>query len=159
LWFWYEEFITNKEKNLPAKYPLRTVKILSLTYNLSIITCLRAMHCRFSYCLAYLGVPSAKAPPHLRTFAERRTDAAVPVRSRKAAIIIRAPICRYQFTVIPFLGFTLVVNNVFPLLRNYVHDFDRFVQCAEEFEAMCSNRKSSAEELCLIGVDEITSMK
>jgi hypothetical protein len=34
-----------------------------------------------------------------------------------------------------------------------------FMQCAEEFEAMCSNRKSSAEEPRRIGVDEITSMK
>jgi hypothetical protein len=34
-----------------------------------------------------------------------------------------------------------------------------FVQCAEEFEAVCSNIKSSAEESRLIGVDEITSMK
>jgi hypothetical protein len=32
------------------------------------------------------------------------------------------------------------------------------VQCAEEFEAMYSNRKSSAEESRLIGVDEITCM-
>jgi hypothetical protein len=31
-----------------------------------------------------------------------------------------------------------------------------FLQCAGEFEAMCSHRKSSAEELRLIGVDEIT---
>jgi hypothetical protein len=45
------------------------------------------------------------------------------------------------------------------MLRNYAHDFDFFVQYAEEFEAMCSNRKSSAEESRLIGVDEITSMK
>jgi hypothetical protein len=45
------------------------------------------------------------------------------------------------------------------MLRNYAHHFDFFVQCAEEFEAMCSNRKSSAEESHLIGVDEITSMK
>jgi hypothetical protein len=34
-----------------------------------------------------------------------------------------------------------------------------FVQCAEEFEAMCSNRKGSREESLLIDVDEITSMK
>jgi hypothetical protein len=33
------------------------------------------------------------------------------------------------------------------------------MQRAEEFEAMCRNRKSYAEELRLIGVDEITSMK
>jgi hypothetical protein len=44
------------------------------------------------------------------------------------------------------------------LLRNYAREFDFFVQCAEEFEAMCSNRKSSAEESRLIGVDEITCM-
>jgi hypothetical protein len=42
------------------------------------------------------------------------------------------------------------------MLRNHAHDFDFFVQCAEEFEAMCSNKNSSAEELDLIGVDEIT---
>jgi hypothetical protein len=34
-----------------------------------------------------------------------------------------------------------------------------FVQCAEEFKARRSNRKSSAEESRLIGVDEIISMK
>jgi hypothetical protein len=33
------------------------------------------------------------------------------------------------------------------------------VQCAEEFEEMCMNRKSSAEESRLIGVDEITCMQ
>jgi hypothetical protein len=33
------------------------------------------------------------------------------------------------------------------------------VQCAEEFEAMCSNRKSSAEESRFIGVDETTYMQ
>jgi hypothetical protein len=33
------------------------------------------------------------------------------------------------------------------------------VQCAEGFEAMCSNEKGSAEELRLIGVDEIMFMK
>jgi hypothetical protein len=33
------------------------------------------------------------------------------------------------------------------------------MQCAEEFEAMCSNRKRSVEESHLIGVDEIMSMK
>jgi hypothetical protein len=45
------------------------------------------------------------------------------------------------------------------MLRNYAHDFDFVVQCAEEFEAMCSNRKSYAEESRLIGVDDITPMK
>jgi hypothetical protein len=44
------------------------------------------------------------------------------------------------------------------MLWNYAHEFDFFVQCAEEFEAMCSKRKSSAEEWRLIGVDEITCM-
>jgi hypothetical protein len=44
------------------------------------------------------------------------------------------------------------------MLRNYAHDFDCFVQCVKEFEAMCSNRKSSDEESRLIGVDEITCM-
>jgi hypothetical protein len=38
------------------------------------------------------------------------------------------------------------------MLRNYAHDFDFFVQRAEEFEAMCSNRKSSAEVSRLIGI-------
>jgi hypothetical protein len=45
------------------------------------------------------------------------------------------------------------------MLRNDAHDFDFFVQCAEEFEAMCSNRKSSAEDSRLIGVDEIIGTK
>jgi hypothetical protein len=44
------------------------------------------------------------------------------------------------------------------MLRNYAHDFQLFVH-AEEFEAMCSNRKNSAEESPLIGFDEITPMK
>jgi hypothetical protein len=34
-----------------------------------------------------------------------------------------------------------------------------FMQCAEEFKGMFSNRKSSADESRLIGVDEIMSMK
>jgi hypothetical protein len=42
--------------------------------------------------------------------------------------------------------------------RNYAHDFDLFVQCAEEFEAICSNRKSSGEESPLIGVGDMTCM-
>jgi hypothetical protein len=44
------------------------------------------------------------------------------------------------------------------MLPNYAHEFDFFVQWAGEFEAMCSNRKSYAEEPRLIGVDEITCM-
>jgi hypothetical protein len=32
-----------------------------------------------------------------------------------------------------------------PMLRNYAHDFDFFVWCAEEFGAMCSNRKKFLE--------------
>jgi hypothetical protein len=45
------------------------------------------------------------------------------------------------------------------MLRNYRHDLGFFVQCAEEFEAMCSHGKSYAEESRIIGVDEITCMK
>jgi hypothetical protein len=45
------------------------------------------------------------------------------------------------------------------MLQNYAHDFDSFVQYADEFEAMCSRRKSSEEELHLIGIDEITCMQ
>jgi hypothetical protein len=47
---------------------------------------------------------------------------------------------------------------VIAILWNYAHDFDFFVQCAEEFEAMCNNKKNSAEESRLIGVDEIMCM-
>jgi hypothetical protein len=34
-----------------------------------------------------------------------------------------------------------------PMLQNYVHDSHFFVQCAEEFEAMCSNTKKFREEI------------
>jgi hypothetical protein len=44
------------------------------------------------------------------------------------------------------------------MLRNYAYDFG-FVQCAEEFGAICSNRKSYAGKSRLIGIDETTSMK
>jgi hypothetical protein len=44
------------------------------------------------------------------------------------------------------------------MLRNYEHDFDFFVQCAEAFEEMYSHQNSSTEESRLIDVDEITCM-
>jgi hypothetical protein len=49
----------------------------------------------------------------------------------------------------PFSRIICRQDIVDTMLRNYVHDFNFFMQCAEEFEVIYSNRKSSAEESCL----------
>jgi hypothetical protein len=67
-----------------------------------------------------------------------------------------------NFSVLTRKSFALQNKLSFGLHQRdsyYAHDFDFFGQCADEFEAMCRNRKSSAEEPRLIGAHEITCIR